>query len=355
MRESKLSRRGVLKGSAALAVGTVFASPVRAAPPPAEAITPALIAAAKKEGKVVFYTAMDLAFAEKLGRLFEAKFPGMSVRVERSGAERVFQRIAQEYASNIHAVDVVNTADQSHVILWKRQNILAQYLPEDVVKYYGKQYYDPEGYQVVTRVLVSPFGINTKLVKMEDAPKSFADLLDPKWKGKMVKAHPAYSGTIMNATFQIARDLGWGYLEKLAKQSILQVQSATDTPKRIALGERAVMIDGAGYLVIRNKEAGQPVDVIYPEEGTPLATSPSVLMKAAPNPNAAKLFHNWMHSREGQQILIDYARQYSPHAQAVEKPGVRKLSDIKLMKEDPEGIVKNAEEIKRRYSEIFKV
>jgi iron(III) transport system substrate-binding protein len=62
-----------------------------------------------------------------------------------------------------------------------------------------------------------------------------------------------------------------------------------------------------------------------------------------------------MHSREGQQILIDYARQYSPHAQAVEKPGVRKLSDIKLMKEDPEGVVKNAEEIKRRYSEIFKV
>jgi iron(III) transport system substrate-binding protein len=349
------SRRDVLKGSTALAVGTVFASPVRAAPPPAETITPALIEAAKKEGKVVFYTAMDLAFAEKLGRLFETKFPGLAVRVERSGAERVFQRIAQEYGSNIHAVDVVNTADQAHVILWKRQNILAQYLPEDVVRYYDKKYYDPEGYQLVTRVLVSPFGINTKLVTMEDAPKSFADLLDPKWKGKMVKAHPAYSGTIMNATFQIARDLGWGYFEKLAKQNILQVQSATDTPKRIALGERAVMIDGAGYLVIRNKEAGQPVDVIYLEEGTPLATSPSVLMKAAPNPNAARLFHNWMHSREGQQILVDYARQYSPHSQTVEKPGVRKLSDIKLMKEDPEGVVKAADEVKRRYSEIFKV
>src|SRR6185312_11433403 len=355
MRETTMNRREVLKTGAALTFAGVFASPVRAAPPPAEAVTLALIEAAKKEGAVTFYTAMDLAFAERLGRVFEEKFAGIKVRVERSGAERVFQRIGQEYQSNIHAVDVVNTADQSHVIFWKRQGWLAAYLPEEVVKYYGKQYYDPEGFELVTRVLVSPFGINTKLVKMEDAPKSFADLLDPKWKGKMVKAHPAYSGTIMNATFQIARDLGWSYLEKLAKQSILQVQSATDTPKRIALGERAVMIDGAGYLVIRNKEAGQPVDVIYPEEGTPLATSPSVLMKAAPNPNAAKLFHNWMHSREGQQILIDYARQYSPHAQAVEKPGVRKLSDIKLMKEDPEGIVKNAEEIKRRSSEIFKV
>jgi len=355
MRKTTVSRRDVLKASTALAAATLFAEPLRAAPPPAEAITPALIEAAKKEGKVVFYTAMDLQFAERLGKSFETKFPGIAVRVERSGAERVFQRIGQEYGSNIHAVDVVNTADQAHVIIWKRNGWLAQYLPEDVVKYYDKKYYDPEGFDLVTRVLVSPFGINTNLVKMEDAPKSFADLRDSKWSGKMVKAHPAYSGTIMNATFEIARDLGWGYFEKLAKQNILQVQSATDTPKRIVLGERAVMIDGAGYLVIRDKEAGKPVDVVYPAEGTPVATSPSVLMKGAPNPNAAKLFHNWMHSREGQQILIDFARQYSPHSQAVEKPGVRKLADIKLMKEDPEGVEKSADEVKRRYSEIFKV
>ena len=72
----------------------------------------------------------------------------------------------------------------------------------------------------------------------------------------MVKAHPAYSGTIMNATFEIARDLGWDYFVKLAEQNVMQVQSATDTPKRISLGERAVMVDGAGYLVIRYKEAG---------------------------------------------------------------------------------------------------
>jgi len=359
MRNTKFSRRDLLKASSALAVGaaggTVFAEPLRAAPPPAEAITPALIEAAKKEGKVVFYTAMDLAFAERLGKSFGEKFPGITARVERSGAERVFTRIDQEYKSNVHAVDVVNTADQAHVILWKRNGWLAQYLPEEVVKNYDKKYYDPEGFELVTRVLVSPFGINTNLVKKEDAPKSFADLLDPKWSGKMVKGHPAYSGTIMNATFQIARDLGWGYFEKLAKQNVLQVQSATDTPKKIALGERAIMIDGAGYLVIRGKEEGQPVDVIYPEEGTPLATSPSCLMKAAPNPNAGRLFHNWMHGREAQQILIDYARQYSPHGQAVEKPGVRKLSEIKLMKEDPEGVEKSADEVKRRYAEIFKV
>jgi iron(III) transport system substrate-binding protein len=298
---------------------------------------------------------MDLQLAERLGRTFEQKHPGIAVRVERSGAERVFQRIDQEYRSNIRAVDVVNTADQAHCIIWKRNGWLAPYLPEEVAKNFDKRFYDPDALHVTTRVLVSPFGYNTKLVKAEDAPKSFADLLDPKWAGKMVKAHPAYSGTIMNATFQIARDLGWEYFEKLAKQRIMQVQSATDTPKKISLGERAIMIDGAGYLVIQAKEAGEPVDVIYPAEATPLATSPSTVFKGAPNPNAARLFFSWLHGREGQQILVDFARQYSPHGQTVEKPGVRKLADIKLMREDPEGVEKMADEVKTRYGKIFGV
>ena len=349
-----LTRRDVLAGSTAVAA-TMFASPLRAQAPAAEAITPQLIEAARKEGKVAFYTAMDLAFAEQLGKAFEAKFPGITVRVERSGAERIFTRIGQEYSSNIHAVDVVNTADAAHCIVWKRNGWLQPYLPEDVAQHYDRHYYDPDALHVTTRILVSPIGYNTNLVKPQDAPKSFADLLDPKWAGKMVKGHPAYSGTIMNATFQIARDLGWEYFEKLAKQRVMQVQSATDTPKRISLGERAIMVDGAGYLIIRYKEEGQPVDIIYPEEGTPVAAGPSAVFKAAPNPNAARLFQNWMHSRDAQQFLVDWARQYSPHKQTVEKPGIRKLADIKLMREDPEAIEKGADEIKRRYTQIFKV
>src|SRR6266568_562376 len=98
MRKMTFSRRDLLVSSAALAA-TTFASPLRAAAPEPSAITPALIDAARKEGKLAFYTAMDLPVAEKLAKTFEAKFPGMSVRVERSGAERVFQRIGQEVES----------------------------------------------------------------------------------------------------------------------------------------------------------------------------------------------------------------------------------------------------------------
>src|ERR1700760_1726664 len=136
MPRNRLTRRDVLKGTAALAAGTVYASPLRAASPPPTAITPALIEAAKKEGRVLYYTSIDLPLAEKIAKSFEAKFPGIAVRVERTGAERVFQRIGQEYSSNIHAVDVVNSSDASHLIVWKRDGLLASFVPEDVAKHY---------------------------------------------------------------------------------------------------------------------------------------------------------------------------------------------------------------------------
>jgi iron(III) transport system substrate-binding protein len=133
----QFTKRDVLRGAGALGL-SAFSARVAAAPA-AEAVTPALIEAAKKEGKISFYTAMDLQFAEHLGKAFEAKYPGIAVRVERSGAERVFTRISQEYSSNIHTVDVVNTADQAHCIIWKRNGWLAPYLPEEVVKHYDKR------------------------------------------------------------------------------------------------------------------------------------------------------------------------------------------------------------------------
>src|SRR5688572_3580453 len=110
MKMPKLSRRDVLKGSAAVAVGTLACSnKVLSAAPPATAITPELIKAAQKEGRLNYYTSIDLPVAEPLARAFEAKFPGVSVKVERTGAERVFQRIGQEYQSRIHNVDVCNS------------------------------------------------------------------------------------------------------------------------------------------------------------------------------------------------------------------------------------------------------
>src|SRR6187549_3887555 len=131
----RFSRRDVLKASGALALGLSSTTKVLSAAPPASAVTAELIAAAKKEGKIVYYTSIDLPLAEKIAKSFEAKYPGVAVRVERTGAERVFQRIGQEYSSRIYAVDVVNSSDAAHFIAWKRDGWLAPYVPEDVGKY----------------------------------------------------------------------------------------------------------------------------------------------------------------------------------------------------------------------------
>src|SRR3954453_16969282 len=144
MRENRITRRHLLRASSALTASVAFTTRVAAAPP-AEPVTQALIDAGKKKGKLAFYTAMDLPVGEKFARAFEAKYPGIAVRVERSGAERVFQRIGQEMDSNIHAVDIVNTADGAHIIVWKRNGWLAPYVPEEVAQYFPREYQDADG------------------------------------------------------------------------------------------------------------------------------------------------------------------------------------------------------------------
>ena len=355
MPKLRFSRRDLLKGSAALAAGTVTASPIRAQAPAASAITPELIAAARKEGRVALYTAVDLPVAERFAKAFQAKFPGIAVRVERTGAERLFQRIGQEMKSNIHAVDVVNSSDAAHSITWKRQGWLAAYVPEDVAKHFPPEHRDPDGTFFSYRTTLSVIGFNPKLVKSEDAPKSLADLLDPKWLGKMVKSHPAYSGSTMTATFQMVRDLGWDYFEKLAKQKIMQVQSGNDPPKKLQLGERAVMADGNEYTAIQLKEAGHPVEVVYPTEGTPFIVGPASVWKSAPNPNAARLMLNYMASAEAQQFIVDSGGLRSVHPHIKEAPGRTPLSKIKLMKDDPAAVEAQSEAIKTRYLKLFGV
>jgi iron(III) transport system substrate-binding protein len=348
----KWSRRDVLRTSTAMAA-TLFAEPLKAAPP--ATVTPALIEAARKEGKVSYYSALELNVAERLGKLFEAKYPGISVRVERSGAERIFQRIAQEQGSGINAVDVANSTDPAHYLDWKEKGWLAPYLPEDVAKHFPADQYDPDGLYATSCAWLETIGYNTDLVKAADAPKSYADLLDPKWAGKIVKGHPGYSGAILTATFVLTRDLGWPYLEKLAQQKVMQVQSAADPPKKILLGERAVMADGNDYNLVLLKDSGKPVQAVYASEGSPLIIVPSGVFRNAPNPNAARLFQSFFFSAETQQMLVDVFAHRSFHAMVKEKAGHVPLAEIKLLKANPAEVLAQSEAIKARYTKLFGV
>ena len=94
MNAKHASRRTVLKGGVALGAATVFAQPLKATAPAPSAVTPAMVEAARKEGKASFYTALELNTSERLARAFEIKYPGIAIRVERSGAERTITAAA---------------------------------------------------------------------------------------------------------------------------------------------------------------------------------------------------------------------------------------------------------------------
>ena len=163
MRDRKFSRRDVLKASTVLAAGAVFPEPLKAAPPEPTPVSPAMIQAAQKEGTVAFYTAMAIPAAETLGKIFEAKYPGIAVRVKRSGAERVFQRIGKEEEIRIHEVDVVCSTDAAHFIHWKRDGLLAPYVPEDIAKHLPREQVDVDGVYATAFALLSPIGYNTRI------------------------------------------------------------------------------------------------------------------------------------------------------------------------------------------------
>ena len=341
-----------MKGSAALAICACLAWGAIASVATAQETTPAMVAAAAKEGKVVWYSSVDVKVAEAVAKAFRAEYPNIDVDVERSGSERVFQRINQEYQSNIKNVDVVNSSDASHFIFWKQQKWLASHVPPDV-KRFPAQFRDPDGYFATWRATLSVMGYNAKLVDAKDAPTGYIDLLDPKWKGKLAKAHPGYSGTALTGTYAIAKALGWDYLEKLSKQGVQQLQSTTATPKSIASGERAVMVDGNEYNMFIEIAAKSPVKIIYPKEGTPFVTSPTAVFADAPHPNAARVFQNFLFTPKVQQLVVDVGGARSVHPDVKEPADRTPLSQIKLLPDDPVGMLPQVNEIKKRYTALF--
>ncbi|RFC69656.1 MULTISPECIES: ABC transporter substrate-binding protein [Mesorhizobium] len=345
--------RSLKFAAAALAVSVFTVSASFAQAPAPYSVSPDLLEAAKKEGKVVFYTATDVAVAEKLAELFEKEFPGIDVQVERAGSERVFQRVGQEYSSGIHNADVTETSDAVHFLYFKKQGWLEPMVPQVVADKWPEDEKDPDGNFAAYRAHLSVMAYRSDLMPEADAPKTWTDLLDPKYKGKMVKAHPGYSGTVMTATFVLSELLGWDYFEKLGKQNVMQVQSSTEPPKKLAQGERVLEVDGNEYNVFRLQDDGVQIKIVYPEEGTPLAVGNAAVMKQAPHPNAAKVFYAFLFSLEAQQLNSDFGGLRSFHPDVKEKATKTPLSKIKVLHSDPAKLETQIQTIKTNYEKYF--
>jgi len=312
----------------------------------------ALIQAAKKEGKAVWYTSLALPSSTAIAHYFEKKYPGISVEVHRTGSQRVLQRVMQEATAGIKNVDLIHTSDAGHFELLKDKNMLMKYTPQ-AVSSFPEGFKDKAGYYYGMRATLSVIAYNPKSIAEKDAPKTWKDLLNSKWSGKEVSAHPGYSGIIMTHVLALVNVYGWDYFRDLAKNKLHLVQSANDPAGVVASGERPVGVNGAEYFYYKTLKQGNPIKIVYPKEGVPLVVSPVAIAKDAPHPNAAKLFMEFIFAKEQQQLLADKEGLYTGHPDVTYPADKPKLKDLKLLTADADELEKRNAEIKKRFVEYF--
>ena len=312
----------------------------------------ALVQAAKKEGKVVWYTSLALPSSTSIAHFFRTKYTGIEVEVHRTGSQRVLQRVMQEASAGIKNVDVIHTSDAGHFVLLKDKGMLLKYAPQGVAPF-PAGFKDKDGFYFGMRATLSVIAYNPKLVSDSDSPKTWKDLLNPKWKGKMVTAHPTYSGIILTHVLALVNLYAWDYFRDLGKNSLHLVQSANDPAGVVASGERPVGANGAEYFYYKTQKQGNPIKILYPKEGVPLVVSPVAIAKDAPHPNAAKLFSEFIFAKDTQQLLADKEGLYTGHPEVTYPQDKPKLKDLKLLSADPDELEKRNEEIKKRFVEFF--
>lgn len=336
---------------AALPLSVALASPAAAQ----STEDPAKVAAAKSEGKVVWYVSMfDIDTAEKVAEAFEKRYPGITVEVVRATAGVIYQRVLQETQAGVTADDVFSSTEEGHYLHFKDQKLIRSYVPVGADKVLPRfQHIDPDNDYQVASVGVMLLMRNTQQVPLDAAPKQWKDLLDPKWKNKIAFGHPAFSGYVATWVLALNDLYGWDYFDKLAKQNPLIGRSANDAITELDSGERLVAA-GPDATSLKSKDKGNPIDIIYPSDGAVFMTAPSAILTKAPHPHAAELFMDFFMTKEYSQILAENG--FSPMRADVAPPkGLEPLSQVKLIRPPAEELKTQIPQIIEKFRATFGV
>jgi ABC-type Fe3+ transport system substrate-binding protein len=274
---------------------------------PALAADAALIEAAKKEGEVNWYSTQIISqLVRPVTAAFEKKYPGIKVRATRANATEVAVKIINESRAGRVQSDVFDGT--TTVVPLKKEGYVLKWLP-DAAKDYPPDVKDPEGYWIANNLFIITPGFNTTLVPRGTEPKTYQDLLNPKWRGKMAwNGFPTSSGMggfVGTVLTEMGVQKGKAYLRELAKQNIAPLRgSAREVLDQVIAGEYAIALQIFNHHAVISARKGAPVDWIKMEPATETLSVISV-HKNAPHPNAAKLLVDFITSREGQEVFRD--------------------------------------------------
>lgn len=331
-------------------LATLAALAICVATAPASAQETVDIAAAKKEGKIVWYTSTPVETANKISKLFETEY-GIEVEMFRSGGSAILRRFQQEMQAGRVMTDVLTTSDPAASAQLARKGTFVPFIPKNFDKV-APEAKAADGSYIAQRLNMITMYVREDKVTGSDIPKTWADLADPKYKGKLVMTDPSFTALGLMTVATLSKRLGWDFYEKLRKNDIMIVQSNQQVSDMLKRGERLIAAGALDSYAAEDRTAGHPMLTLFPEDGVLIIPSPTAIVKGAPNPNAAKLFAEFMLSDAVQKLFPDdggYAARFDlPPPKG--NPEATKVKSIAL---DYEEIEKDSARVKRRFQEIF--
>ena len=335
-----IGRRNVLRAGLSLAALPVLGAiaPRRAF---AEAVkattvqgieTGADVAAAEKEGSLVFYTHDSGAAAAAICDAFQKDFPKISARYVSLQNGALFSKILSERQASRYNADVIQFSDLGTAIDFKKKGGYAEYQSPQQ-KYYAPEHLsDPAGSFFWIGMSFAGIAYCTDRVKKADAPSSWKDILDPKWRGQL-SCKQATSGMQFTEWYELRKLYGDDYWTSFGKQKPKGFNSRVQLFDRLAKGDDSVctMAEWAGYSLAKQKNA--PIEFVAPKDGLPSSPMANGIVSNAPHPQAARLFTDWLMSIKGQRLYQEnpYLFYGSVRKDVPPMPGGLKLSDFKLL------------------------
>src|SRR5213082_2782327 len=259
---------------------------------------PELIAAAKKEGKLVYYTANFAEVEQEVIKAFNKRFPEIKVEMVRAPGGQLITRVKTEAAAGKLAADVVDHSDRA--LMRDLVGLFQDYAPPNGKDYLPDSLISPKLWPRVT--LVWSIAYNSALVK--NPPKNWMDLTKPDYGNRQIGQVIAPSGGTTWTRVMFERQvLGEDYWKKQAATQPVLFHSGAPTADAMVRGEISIAVVLYNIAYIKKRD-GAPVEINFPTDGVPLNYYASGVTKTAANPNAAKLFLNWCMSEEGQEFQI---------------------------------------------------
>jgi iron(III) transport system substrate-binding protein len=299
------------------------------------------------DGSLVVYSAGSPEMGDDLAKAFRARHSDVRVEIIRAGSGELVTRIQAEARRPQGDIILAVAKENLEVIAElltpykvKEDASFAADVKDAEARYYGFSYN------------IQAFIVNTELVKPADFPRSWKDLADKKWNGKLLFANPALSGSSYAQLFQMVGLYGWDHINAVRRLATY-VPSSTLAYSLVARGEFAVGVTGEGN-VFTEKSKGNPVDAVYPSDGTGLRYDASGIIKGGPNGANARLWMDFLTTREAMTIVSG-----APHFRRMVRPdvppppGLKPSSEIKFIRYDDAAATANRDAYLKKFGEIF--